>query len=171
MTEEAALTPDSARLPPGAGPARLVACERTGRWAVALRRELPPGVRVWEARSLAEGRAVLAEGPAGFAVVELAPAGVDPLVEWLVRLDREFPLARAAVVADRSLAPCEWLVREAGAVHFTTSPRLVRPLAEVALRHLAEAPQPPRSLVEEIWAGLPWGEGRGSEEGGMMNAE
>lgn len=55
-----------------ARPARLIVCERTGRWAVALRRELAgSGVRVHESRSIAECWQGLAESPAGFAVVEL----------------------------------------------------------------------------------------------------
>ena len=53
-------------------PARLIVCERTGRWAVALRRELADaGVRVWETRTLADCWNELAESPASFVVLEL----------------------------------------------------------------------------------------------------
>ena len=52
-------------------------------------------------------------------------------------------MARLAVVADRSLAGYEWLMREAGAVHFVCSPRQVGPLAQLACRHLAQVPPPP----------------------------
>ena len=49
--------------------AKLIVCERTGRWAVALRRELAEaGVRVWETRTLADCRDELVENPASFAV-------------------------------------------------------------------------------------------------------
>ncbi len=52
--------------------ARLIVCERTGRWAVALRRELAgSGVRVWETRTLADCRGELSKSAASFAVVEL----------------------------------------------------------------------------------------------------
>ena len=38
MTPAPELTPDSALLPKGTGPARVLVCEREGRWAVALGR-------------------------------------------------------------------------------------------------------------------------------------
>jgi len=54
------------------------------------------------------------------------------------------------------LAGYEWLLREAGAVHFLCSPRQCGPLADLACCHLSQAPPPPRSLTQQIWAGLPW---------------
>jgi hypothetical protein len=145
-------------LPGGAHAARLIVYERTGSWALALGRELPAGLRVRPARSLAETWDALAQAPASFLVLELSPRMAEPLLGRLLRLDREYPLARAAVVADRRLAGYEWLVRQAGAVHFACSGRCLAPLARVARRHLAAAPQPDRGLRERIWAGLPWGE-------------
>ena len=79
----------------------------------------------------------------------------------MARQPREFPMARLAVVADRGLAGHEWLMREAGAVHFVCSPRQVGTLAQLACRHLAQVPPPQQSLAERIWASLPWArEGR-----------
>ena len=145
-------------LPEGAGPARLIVCERTGAWAVALRRELAAaGVHVHETRSVAECWEVLARCPAGFLVVELTPAAVDPLLARMASLEREFPLARVAVVTERRFRDCQWPLREAGAVDFVVSPRELAPLARAIVRHLEQAPEPPRSLTERIWAGLPWG--------------
>ncbi|NQU24738.1 MAG: hypothetical protein HQ567_25935 [Candidatus Nealsonbacteria bacterium] len=140
-----------------AEPARLIVCERTGRWAVTLRRELDGAdVRVHESRSLVECWQQLAEAPAGFVVVELTGGNVASLLERLARLPREFPLARVAVVADRSLAKYEWLIREAGAVHFTCSSRQLGPLGRAVRAHLDQAPAPPQTLVEQVWASLPW---------------
>ena len=142
---------------------RLIVCERFGSWAVALRRELAgSGVRVYETRSLAECWDVLGETPAGFAVVELSCVGVEGLLRRMARLQRDFPLARVAIAAARCLAAYEWLMREAGAVHFTCSPRQLGPLVRLACRHLDEVPAPPRSVTEQIWACLPWG-GRNDE--------
>ena len=145
-------------LPPGvAGPPRLIVCERDGHWAVALRRELPsPGVRVYETRSVPQCWEMLAGHPASFVVAELHPAHAKALLERMVRLERDFPLVRVAVVAGRSLAGCEWLMRESGAVHFTCSPRQLGPLARLACRHLDQAPKPPRDLIERLWESLPW---------------
>jgi hypothetical protein len=55
-----------------AKPGRLVVCERSGRWAMALRRELAgAGLRVWETRNMADCGALLGESPASFVVLEL----------------------------------------------------------------------------------------------------
>jgi hypothetical protein len=138
--------------------AKLILCERTGRWAVALRRELADaGVRVWETRTLADCRDELVENPASFAVVELGsnPTG---LLRLLAGQPRRFPAARLAVVTDRSQADYQWLLREAGAVHFLCSPRQVGLLARLACRHLAQAPPPQQTLAERIWSALPWGQ-------------
>jgi hypothetical protein len=139
-------------------PARLIVCERSGRGAVAMRRELAEGgIRVWETRTLADCWSELAHSPASFLVLELG-SNIADLLQRMARLPREFPSARLAAVADRSLARYEWLMREAGAVHFLCSVRQAGPLAQLACRHLAQVPPPPQSLTERIWASLPWGE-------------
>ncbi len=140
-----------------AASARLIVSERTGCWAVALRRELAHGgVRVWETRSLADCWDELANSPASFLIVELG-RDLAPLLHRLLTLPRTFPAARVAVVSQRSSAPYEWLLREAGSVHYVCSPRDVAPLARMACRHLSQAPSPPQSLAERIWTALPWG--------------
>ena len=138
--------------------AKVIVCERSGRWAVALRRELAEaGVRVWETRTLADCRDELVENPASFAIVELA-SNLAGLLRLLASQRRRFPAARLAVVADRSQADYQWLLREAGAVHFLCSPRQVGLLARLACRHLAQAPPPQQTLAERIWSALPWGQ-------------
>jgi hypothetical protein len=147
-------------LPAGAVAARLIVCERWGSWAVAMRRELAAaGLRVYETRNLADCWEMLGEAPASFAIVELSAGNVAALLRHMARLERDFPLGRVAVVADRSLSGYQWLMREAGAVHFTCSPRQLAPLARLAAGHLAEAPAPRPNLTGQIWAGLPWGKG------------
>lgn len=138
-------------------PARLAVCERFGEWAVALRRELPGDeIRVYETRTLNECWQLLARCPSSFVVTELTSSGVDALVDGLVRLERLFPLARMAVVAERSLAAYEPLVREAGAVYFVAAMRECGPLARLACCHLQQAASPRRSITEAIWQSLPW---------------
>jgi hypothetical protein len=153
MNESPGATPSQ-----GTAAGRLLVCERGGQWAGALRRELArSGVEVGETRSLAECWDALAASPASFLVVELARAGAEDLLGRMARRERDFPLARVAVVADRSLAHWQWLLREAGAVHFTCWPRQLGVVAELACRHLAGVPAPPQRLTDRIWAGLPWG--------------
>ena len=156
-TMTANVDPTSRQPLPPSGAARVIVCERSGRWAVVLRRELADaGVRVYETRTLADCWQWLHEAPASFAVVELTAAVAEGLLCRMAGFDRELPTARLAVVAERSLAEWEWLLREAGAVHFTCSPRRLGPLARVICRHLAQVPATPQTLTERIWAGLPW---------------
>jgi hypothetical protein len=137
--------------------AKLIVCERTGLWSVAIRRELADaGIRVWETRTLADCCSELAEHPASFAVVELGTNALGVL-RLLASQPRRFPAARLAVVTDRSRADYERLAREAGAVHFISSPRQTGLLARLACRHLAQVPPPQHTLAERIWTSLPWG--------------
>lgn len=145
---------------PAVDPARLIVCERTGRWAVLLRRELADlGIRVWETRTLDDCWAELAESPASFLVLELAD-DAKGLLRRAVRLARDFPDARVAMVADRKMANYAGLMCEAGAVWFLASPRHAGRLAQLACRHLAQVPVPQQSFSERIWANLPWAQRR-----------
>jgi hypothetical protein len=136
----------------------LIVCERTGQWAAALRRELADaGLRLWETRSLADAWDALAATPAAFLVLELLPGTAGPLWARMAWLAHDFPRARAAVLAPRRLAAHEDLAREAGAVYFACSPRRLAPLARMIVRHLASLPPPEQTLLERIWASLPWG--------------
>lgn len=138
--------------------ARLMIIERSGCWAAAMRIELAAtGVRLWEAGPRPNLSDAIAEAPASFLIFELTARNGRWLIDTLKELHRRWPGVRGAVVADRSLAEWEWLMREAGAVHFLTSPRKLAPLVELGCRHLAAAPAPRQSLPERIWASLPWG--------------
>ena len=147
----------SALLPHGALPARLIVCEPTARWAAALSRDVGEFRHaVFQARSLADAMAALAESPASFFVAELSEKYADPLARLLVEVQRRFPLARTGVVAERALARYEGWMLEAGAVCFVAGVRALGPLTHAACRHLAEVPGPPQSLAERVWASLPW---------------
>jgi len=136
--------------------AKLLVCEHAGRWATALRRELATsGVRVWETRSLDDCRRELLQNTASFVVMELEK-NLGGAMRFLASQRSRFPAARIAVAADRSLAPCEAALREAGAAHFLCSTRDACLLARLACRHLAQVPPPPQTLTERIWSSLPW---------------
>lgn len=136
--------------------ARLIVCERWGRWAVAIRREVADvGMRVWETRTVADCRDELTASPASFVVTEIM-GDIDRFVRQVAGLTQAFPAARLAVVGERGQAEYEGLMREAGAVHFVVSPRQAPTLAAIALKHLARVPPPPQNLTERIWSGLPW---------------
>ncbi|MCL4191079.1 MAG: hypothetical protein KJZ87_04995 [Thermoguttaceae bacterium] len=151
---------------------RLIVCEQSGKWAVALRRELgETGPRVYETRSLPECWQLLAGHGASFLLLELVPAAVDDLIARLASMERESPAARAVVVAERSLAAYEMLLREAGAVHFVVTPRSLGEVAGLARRHFAATPRSRRTLMEEIRARLPWPPVRQSAVGAAEGVE
>lgn len=146
---------------------RVIVCERSGRWAAALRRGLACELSLRETRSLTECEAELREATGSFLVIELTAANLTGVLELLARIGAEHRWARVAVVAERSLAEgewgaCEWAVREAGAIHFATSPRKAAELARLAERHAALVPRPKRSLAAQVWDSLPWPEAASS---------
>ena len=134
----------------------IVVCERRGIWAAGLRRHLPRQLRVCETRTLADCRRELTAAPASLVVVELTESNVAGALDLVVDVVRSFPWARVVAVAERGWEPYEWLLREAGAIHFITSPRKADMLARLAVRHVARLPVPPTTLVAEIWDSLPW---------------
>jgi hypothetical protein len=137
--------------------ARLIVCERRGRWAALLRQKLADaGVRVWETRLLTDCESEIAASPASIVVIELTPSNLDELLRTVRHWATDFPLLRWMAVADRALADHEWLLRDAGAIHFCCSPRQTDALAQIACRHLSQIPPPPQSLTERIWDSLPW---------------
>jgi hypothetical protein len=137
--------------------ARLIVCEQSGRWALLLRQNVAEArIRVWETRTLADCRAEVASSPASIVVIELTVNNSAELIKTVGSWDRDFPLLRWVAVADRSLAEYEWLLREAGAVYFTCSPRQSDGLVQIVCHHLAQVPLPTQNLADRIWASLPW---------------
>lgn len=137
--------------------ARFIVCEKTGRWAVALRRELGDAAAlVFETRGRQSFWNELAASPASFAALELTSANVDAVQTLVYRVGRRFPAARVMILSRRELRQYEWLLREAGAIHVAYTTRRLNVAASLATRHLAAAPRielPPR---ERILATLPW---------------
>jgi len=92
------------RTPAVSGP-RVLVCEKSGRWAVALRRALGEGGhRVVETRSFDQCWQALDESPASFVALEMTVDSAETVVRRLVDLRRRFRHARAAVLAARGLA-------------------------------------------------------------------
>jgi hypothetical protein len=139
---------------------RLVVFERSGRWAVSLRRELSgTGVRVWEARTLPDCGELMAESPASFAVLEFRRRIIDELLDCISGWQAVYPMFRFCMAAGRELASYKWFMHEMGASGFICSEREMGTVARMACRHLAHVPPLPQSLTERIWANLPWGRG------------
>ncbi len=135
---------------------RLIVCERRGLWAALLRRALPREVKLRETRSLAECREELAQAPASLLAVELSPGRLSESLDLLSDVGRAYPLARTVMMAPRGCESYEELLGEAGAVHFTTSPRTAATIARLAARHAARVPRPRTTFAAQIWESLPW---------------
>ena len=134
--------------------ARLIVSEKRGGWAAALRRETD--CRVYETRSLAACWRELAHWPHSFLVLELTLDNAEELIRRLPDLGREFPGAVAVIVTERRVGALQWLLRESGAAHVAASPRCLRPVAQMARRHLATAPELDLPTTQRILASLPW---------------
>ena len=123
--------------------ARCIVCERSEKWAVALRRPLQngraPGV---ETRSLDEcwnevvGQSGQSRGGGGDARRIWS--------RWCPGCGgcRRVSAARVVVLGSRGLEAGQWLLREAGAVHVVFSPREWPPVVRIVQRHLGAAAGP-----------------------------
>jgi DNA-binding NtrC family response regulator len=153
---------------------RVIVLERDGHWAGALRHELGhprphhhypnstpisnEAVRVIEVRSWDEFWQRLGQDPAALLAVVLTDTNIDSVLGALARMDRQFPDAAMLILTNRQLVPYRRLLREAGALHFVTSPRRLDEVVEIALRRWARLPAATSSAgrVDEILADLPW---------------
>lgn len=141
------------------GFARFLVCEASKRWTVALRWALAgDDSRFAVVQNLDGCWQTLNCSPGSFLALELTESNLESIVERLEDLRSRFPLARAAVMCDRSLASCQWLVREAGAVHVAVSTRDMSTIVQLAERHIAQVRQPEVGIRQKIWDRLAWQE-------------
>jgi DNA-binding response OmpR family regulator len=139
--------------------ARCILCERSEKWAVALRRPLRlAGHRVYETRSGTDCWNEVVASPASLVGVEVTHTNLEVLVPWMIRFAVAFPAARVIVLGSRGLEAREWLLREAGAVHVVFSPRDWPPVVRIVRRHLGAAPGQGDSDRQRVWRCLPWAE-------------
>jgi hypothetical protein len=136
---------------------RLIVCEKTGRWAAALRRAARSrALPLVEVRSLEQLERELVENPAAIAAVEVSAASLVRVATRVAAWRSQFARVAHLFLADEELAPLEPQLRETGAVHVAFSPRDLRSTVRLIRRHLARAPQPALTVEESILARLPW---------------
>lgn len=136
--------------------ARVIVCERTGKWARAIAPHLPASAGLREVRGLVACTAELVAAGASLIAVELQPERLPLLWRFLAELPRRFPRARVVVLASGDLAPWEQGVREAGAVHWVESTRRAAEVGRLVARHLARFAPELDGAQSEIWQRLPW---------------
>ncbi|HEY3395604.1 MAG TPA: hypothetical protein VGK58_23080 [Lacipirellulaceae bacterium] len=166
----------------------LLVCERTGRWAAALRvgiarqaRISSRQPRIYEARSLEELAEGLETRPLGLALLEVHLSTLGKLLSWLADRSLRFPKVRFVALLDHALGIAESreikkrsgpsqdavdALLEAGAADFAHSPRRLQHVFALAERQAAIAaganrqPNPAQSIAGWAWSQLPWQIGR-----------
>ncbi len=139
---------------------RLIVYERSGRWAVSLRRAAAlishRGWELCETRSLPECMDAVRSSPDALVAMELSRRGAGEALSAIIAIGDHYPMARVAVLADRSMARHQWLARELGAVAVAVSNRDLRPIVQIAQRHFNRLPEPPQSFRQRVMSELPW---------------
>jgi hypothetical protein len=136
---------------------KVIICEKSGRWAAALRRALgDEAVSITETRSLSQCEEALLAAPASLVAVEVNSKTLAPLVQITARARKELPFARVVALLDNGLDRAEPVLREAGAVDLFHSLRDAPSLAQLVQRHVALAPPAGQSVHEAIADRLPW---------------
>jgi hypothetical protein len=161
-----------------------IICERTGRWAAALRagaaRRLSlkgQATRIYEVRSLDELAERLIAKPQILALLEVHAANLGKLLQWLAQNSPRFPRARFVALLDRMLtatSECDSgqpsgeaeavvaALLEAGAAEIAVSPRRLQHIFALADTHALSVRSSSRPLTEPHsiadWARsqLPW---------------
>jgi len=135
--------------------------ESTGHWAAILRRHLPDEVSLVQTRHLADVDGYLGGRAASIVAIEFKPELAEVILAALVKLQRQHPRTIAVVLAERGWSHWEDIVREAGAVHFITSPRQIRELVDIIqmqmrLAQFGDSPRDGLPTEERILQDLPW---------------
>jgi hypothetical protein len=137
--------------------APTILCEKTGRWATALRAASGQGpLLLTETRSLGQCAAALQAAPSALIAIEVTAASLETVADFLLRNTRLYPAARFVGLLDHGLEAAQLLLREAGAVDVLLSLHDAPCLAKTAARHAALAPPQELGLRESIAQRLPW---------------
>ncbi len=137
--------------------ARIIVCERTGRWAASLRC-MPQlaAVSISETRMLTECAARLRENQTSVLVVEAVTDKVPDVCRWLKEQADRFMNMRSVIVVSPLDRAADAVLRTAGAHHIVSSVVELNRLARWIARHVDSAPSSRSSVRQWTWARLPW---------------
>ena len=136
---------------------RLIVCEKTNRWASALRAALcRSALVVTETRSLVGCESALAEAPDSLVAVEVTAANLDQAIDFVVLTGRRFPGALVVALLTEEAAVAERLMQEAGVVDVIGSVLDVPRIALLARRYYAAAPPRELDFYELVRQRMPW---------------
>jgi hypothetical protein len=136
----------------------LIVCEKKGRIGPMVRSQLGKsgGLPIVETRGLMQTAAALADSPGSLAAVEVSRENLPQVLDWLSRIERDHPTAKAVVLLTDDDVTLDALLREAGAIDVLHSVREAPRLVRLARRHLALAPKEQLTFREWAWQRLPW---------------
>ena len=136
---------------------RLIICEKSGRWAVAMRRALADrGERTAEARSLVGCARLLHLHPTSIVAIEVTAANLDAVLAAVANWRQRWPHSRFMAVVEPELVAAEVTLREAGVVAMLRATREAPAAARLVERHFAAAPADDLPLEQAILSSLPW---------------
>jgi len=167
---------------------RWIVCERSNRWAVALRTALARQSQrdaapqsLDEVRNLADLTARLHEFPSSLVLLEVTLKNLDPALAWLADETRRSPHVRAAALLDNGFssgaasarnanrvhrAEVATALREAGAAEVVLSPRQLQPILSLGRNFASKSSGAANSLTADqsiekwAWSLLPWQDAR-----------
>lgn len=134
----------------------LIVCEKSGRWALALRAALRGDLPLVETRAPSQCSEALLAAPTALAAVAVTPQSLASMVELIGRISRDFPAARVLALLEPGAESAEPLLREAGAADVFLSPQQAAAIAGLAQRHAALSPAARLPLRAASAARLPW---------------
>ena len=134
----------------------VVVCEKTGKWAAAIRRLLRPASGLCETRSWQACLQEVRTRTAALVALEVLPENAESVCRRVAELTRRFRQVHVILLADRNLQTVEWLLREAGAAHVLFSPRDIVRLRPIIERFWTQIPPSRKTFREHVWSQLPW---------------
>lgn len=149
----------------------VIVCEKTGKWAAAIRRVLRPESGLCETRGWPACSRELKTRTAAFVALEVLPENAEAVCRRLAELTRRSRHVHAVLLADRSLKPVEWLLREAGGAHVLFSRREIIQLRPIWERFWAQIPPSQMTFREHVWSRLPWTKYASAEPAALRQKE
>lgn len=148
---------------------RCLVFERTGAWAMALRRELADtGTRLVETRTWDQFIAELAAAPASVACLESVGLRPDEWVRRLARLHDDFPFSRVVMFAEGGACEDELVWRDLGVVEVVRSRRDLAATCLIVRRHVRSAAAD-ESMRARLFRRLPWADASEDVDDGQQN--
>jgi hypothetical protein len=135
----------------------LIVCEKTGRWAAALRSALgerPPSLV--ETRSLAGCEAALVDAPHSLVALETTASNLEATLAFVGRSIGRFPRCYFVALLDPEICDAALLIREGGAIATFDSVLDAARIVRLAKRQLARAPRQEAEGRESVWERMPW---------------